>query len=109
MKKAVLVTAEIQNFKITQSVARLITGQGGSIVFVSSNTATRAIKNRSLNTHISIYWNLKDGDTWGNADKCRGCLLDEYMRKKKSYYTLEHLIKHEWNTCVTDQSNDSGY
>lgn len=35
------------NFKITQSAARLMTGQGGSIVFVSSNTATRAIKNRS--------------------------------------------------------------
>lgn len=35
------------NFKIAQSAARLMTGQGGSIVFVSSNTATRAIKNRS--------------------------------------------------------------
>lgn len=61
------------------------------------------------NMHGIIYWNLKDGDTWVNESDCRGCLIDEYMRKKKSYYTLEHLIKHEWNTCVTAQSDDSGY
>ena len=60
------------------------------------------------NMHGIIYWNLKDGDTWVNEDKCRGCLIDEYMRKKKSYYTLEHLIKHEWNTCITAASDDGG-
>ena len=60
------------------------------------------------NMHGIIYWNLKDGDTWVNEDKCLGCLLDEYMRKKKSYYTLEHLIKHEWNTCVTLTSDEDG-
>ena len=35
------------NFKITQRAARLMTKAGGSIVFVGSNTANRAIKNRS--------------------------------------------------------------
>ncbi|MBQ6875573.1 MAG: SDR family oxidoreductase [Lachnospiraceae bacterium] len=37
------------NFKITQSAARLITGQGGSIVFVSSNYISAAlIRRRSV-------------------------------------------------------------
>jgi hypothetical protein len=30
------------------------------------------------------------------------------MRKKKSYYTLEHLIKREWNTCVSARSDENG-
>ena len=55
-----------------------------------------------------IYWNLKDGDTWVNESDCRGCLVDEYMRKKKSYYALEHLIKRDWNTCVTSVSDENG-
>lgn len=55
-----------------------------------------------------IYWNLKDGDTWVNESDCRGCLVDEYMRKKKSYYALEHLIKREWNTCVSSVSDENG-
>ena len=55
-----------------------------------------------------VYWNLKDGDTWVNEDRCMGCLLDENMRKKKSYYALEHLIKREWNTCEKAQTDDGG-
>ncbi len=55
-----------------------------------------------------IYWNLKDGDAWRDEAVCRGCPIDEYMRKKKSYYTLEHLIKREWNTCLTSETDDKG-
>lgn len=55
-----------------------------------------------------VYWNLKDGDAWENEGDCLGCLMDSYMRKKKSYYTLEHLIKREWNTCVSAQSDENG-
>ena len=55
-----------------------------------------------------IYWNLKDGDAWENEGDCLGCLIDEYMRKKKSYYTLEHLIKREWNTCITAETDENG-
>ena len=55
-----------------------------------------------------VYWNLKDGDTWVGEDTCCGCLMDEYLRKKKSYYALEHLLKHEWNTCVTLTSDADG-
>jgi len=55
-----------------------------------------------------IYWNLKDGDAWENEGDCLGCLIDEYMRKKKSYYTLEHLIKREWNTCITSETDSNG-
>ena len=35
------------NFLIVQKVARIMTARGGSIVFIGSNTANRAIKNRS--------------------------------------------------------------
>lgn len=35
------------NFLIVQKVARIMTAKGGSIVFIGSNTANRAIKNRS--------------------------------------------------------------
>ncbi|MBR3965649.1 MAG: hypothetical protein IKJ91_01090, partial [Clostridia bacterium] len=28
--------------------------------------------------------------------------------KKKSYYTLEHLIKREWNTCITAETDENG-
>ena len=55
-----------------------------------------------------VYWNLKDGDAWANEADCRGCLIDENMRRKKSYQTLERLIKREWNTCVTDKTNENG-
>ncbi|MBQ8439857.1 MAG: endo-1,4-beta-xylanase [Clostridia bacterium] len=55
-----------------------------------------------------IYWNIKDGDAWGKQAECRGCLIDEYVRKKKSYYALEHLIKREWNTCLTSATDDAG-
>lgn len=55
-----------------------------------------------------IYWNLKDGDTWIGENDCRGCLIDEYMRKKKSYYALEHLIKREWNTCTKGTTDNNG-
>ncbi len=55
-----------------------------------------------------IYWNLKDGDAWENEGDCLGCLIDEYMRKKKSYYTLEHLIKRKWNTCITSETDSNG-
>ncbi|MBQ8432007.1 MAG: endo-1,4-beta-xylanase [Clostridia bacterium] len=55
-----------------------------------------------------IYWNIKDGDAWGKQAECRGCLIDEYVRKKKSYYALEHLIKREWNTCVTSETDQDG-
>jgi len=55
-----------------------------------------------------IYWNIKDGDAWKNEGDCRGCLIDEYMRKKKSYYALEHLIKREWNTCLTSATDNDG-
>ena len=30
------------------------------------------------------------------------------MRKKKSYYALEHLIKREWNTCLTASTGSNG-
>jgi len=55
-----------------------------------------------------IYWNIKDGDAWKNEGDCLGCLLDAYLRKKKSYYALEHLIKREWNTRITSETDDSG-
>jgi len=55
-----------------------------------------------------IYWNLKDGDAWRNEGDCLGCLTDQYLRKKKSYYAIEHLIKREWNTCITAETDDSG-
>ena len=55
-----------------------------------------------------IYWNPKDGDAWAKEGDCRGCLIDEYMRKKKSYYALEHLIKREWNTCITEENDSRG-
>lgn len=55
-----------------------------------------------------VYWNLKDGDAWENEGDCLGCLMDSYMRKKKSYYTLEHLIKREWNTCLSERTNAEG-
>lgn len=42
----VIQTNLVWNFQIARSAARMMTS-GGSIVFVSSNTATRAIKNRS--------------------------------------------------------------
>lgn len=35
------------NFEIAQKAARVMTQKGGSIVFIGSNTSTRAIKNRS--------------------------------------------------------------
>ena len=35
------------NFEIAQKAARIMTQKGGSIVFIGSNTSTRAIKNRS--------------------------------------------------------------
>lgn len=35
------------NFKTVQNAARIMTENGGSIVFIGSNTSTRAIKNRS--------------------------------------------------------------
>ncbi|MBQ2967240.1 MAG: endo-1,4-beta-xylanase [Clostridia bacterium] len=47
-----------------------------------------------------VYWNPKDGDAWESEGNCRGCLIDENVRKKKSYYALENLIKREWNTSV---------
>ena len=53
-----------------------------------------------------VYWNLKDGDAWKNEGDCRGSLMDEYLRKKKSYYAIEHLIKREWNTCLTAETDD---
>ena len=55
-----------------------------------------------------VYWNLKDGDTWQGEDKCLGCLLDENMRRKPSYYALEKLIKREWNTALTDRTDEAG-
>ncbi len=55
-----------------------------------------------------VYWNIKDGDAWKNEGDCRGCLIDEYLRKKKSYYVLEHLIKREWNTCITSETDADG-
>ncbi len=55
-----------------------------------------------------IYWNLKDGDAWGNEGDCLGGLIDEHLRKKKSYYALEHLIKREWNTCFTADTDNDG-
>jgi len=55
-----------------------------------------------------IYWNLKDGDVWKKEGDCRGCLIDEYLRKKKSYYTLEHLIKREWNTSFSSKTRADG-
>ena len=55
-----------------------------------------------------IFWNLKDGDTWKGESACKGCLLDEFMRRKKSYYALEYLIKKEWNTSFNDTVNADG-
>lgn len=55
-----------------------------------------------------IYWNIKDGDAWGNEGDCCGGLIDEYVRKKKSYCALEHLIKREWNTCITSTTDNNG-
>jgi len=55
-----------------------------------------------------IFWNIKDGDTWQGESACKGCLVDEFMRRKKSYYTLEHLIKNEWNTSFKATSDDNG-
>ena len=55
-----------------------------------------------------IYWNIKEGDAWAKEGDCRGCLIDEYIRKKKSYYALEHLIKREWNTCLTSTTDQDG-
>lgn len=55
-----------------------------------------------------VYWNLKDGDTWQGEDKCLGCLLDENMRRKKSYHTLENLIKREWNTTLEGGTGEDG-
>ena len=39
---------------------------------------------------------------WGEA------LAAEYLRKKKSYYTLEHLIKREWNTSFSSKTHADG-
>ena len=55
-----------------------------------------------------IFWNLKDGDTWKGESACKGCLLDEFMRRKKSYYAIEHLIKKEWNTAFNAVSDSCG-
>jgi len=55
-----------------------------------------------------IYWNLKDGDAWEGEGDCLGCLIDKYMRKKKSYYMLEHLIKREWNTSFSSETQSNG-
>lgn len=55
-----------------------------------------------------VYWNLKDGDTWQGEDKCLGCLLDENMRRKPSYYALENLIKREWNTTLEGRTDEAG-
>lgn len=55
-----------------------------------------------------IYWNIKEGDAWKNEGDCRGCLVDEYLRKKKSYCVLEWLLKKEWNTALTAQSDENG-
>jgi len=54
-----------------------------------------------------IFWNLKDGDTWKGESACKGCLLDVNCRRKKSYYTLQNLIKNEWNTSF-DARLDNG-
>lgn len=55
-----------------------------------------------------IFWNLKDGDTWKGESECKGCLVDEFMRRKKSYYALEHLIKNEWNTSFKVNTDENG-
>ena len=55
-----------------------------------------------------IYWNIKEGDAWANEGDCRGCLIDEYLRKKKSYYALEHLIKRQWNTSFCSETKSDG-
>ena len=55
-----------------------------------------------------VYWNLSDGDAWPGEELCRGCLLDQNMRKKKAYHTLERLIKEEWNTSLSMQTNQDG-
>lgn len=60
--------------------------------------------------HMSgiTYWNLKDGDAWKSEGSCRGCLIDENLRRKPSYLALERLIRQEWNTNITTRTDDAG-
>ncbi len=53
-----------------------------------------------------IFWNLKDGDTWKGESDCMGCLLDINCKRKKSYFTLQKLIKEEWNTSFNTDLNN---
>lgn len=55
-----------------------------------------------------IYWNLKDGDAWGCEGDCLGCLLDSKLRRKPSYHAIERLIKDEWNTTITSETDKNG-
>jgi len=55
-----------------------------------------------------IYWNFMDGKAWKSEGDADPGLIDGYLRKKTSYYTLEHLIKREWNTCLTSENDDNG-
>ncbi len=54
-----------------------------------------------------IYWNLCDGPAWMGEGDCRGGLLDEFMRKKPAYLSLENLLKREWLTAFAKPAENS--
>lgn len=54
------------------------------------------------------YWNLCDGRAWRNEGDRRGGLLDEFMRPKPAYHTLQSLFLREWRTAIDRPANDDG-
>lgn len=58
------------------------------------NSEGKFILDKMYETYQKIAMPKKRGGLWG-------CLVDKYMRKKKFYLMLEHLIKCEWNTCIS--------
>lgn len=51
---------------------------------------------------------MKDGDAWTGEVAGHGCLTDAFLRRKKSYCDLMHLIHKEWNTSFCTETNENG-
>ena len=54
------------------------------------------------------WWNLSDGAAYGNEGRAGGGLVDEQMKPKPAYETLDRLINHEWRTSLDAKSDANG-
>lgn len=55
-----------------------------------------------------IYWNMDDGRQYNDEGNTRGCLADENLNPKPSYYAIKKLILNEWMTNCSIKTNELG-